>query len=327
MTDVQAMVRAAAVLVAALSATPQAALAQAWPARTIRTIVPFTAGSGSDIIARITMEALGARLGQSIVVENRVGAGGTIGATAVARADPDGYTLLFDSSAHTSTPWVYKKLPYSVDDFAAVAMVAGLPQVLVIAPSKGFKTVQELVAWARANPGKATYASGGTGSATHLSVEKFRLSAGFDGAHVPFKGGPEAITEVMTGRVDFYFVPALPALSLIRDGKLLALAVSPTKRAAVLPDVPTTTEAGYANSDYNFWVGVFAPVKTPRDIVERINTEIGAALASADFVGKLARAGAEPLAMTPAVFETLRRAELAANEKLVKAIGLAGSEN
>ena len=327
MTDVQAMVRAAAVLVAALSATPQAALAQAWPARTIRTIVPFTAGSGSDIIARITMEALGARLGQSIVVENRVGAGGTIGATAVARADPDGYTLLFDSSAHTSTPWVYKKLPYSVDDFAAVAMVAGLPQVLVIAPSKGFKTVQELVAWARANPGKASYASGGTGSATHLSVEKFRLSAGFDGAHVPFKGGPEAITEVMTGRVDFYFVPALPALSLIRDGKLLALAVSPTKRAAVLPDVPTTTEAGYANSDYNFWVGVFAPVKTPRDIVERINTEIGAALASADFVGKLARAGAEPLAMTPAEFETLRRAELAANEKLVKAIGLAGSEN
>ena len=316
------------ILVLAMAgAISQCAVAQGWPARTIRTIVPFTAGSGSDIIARTTMEALGARLGQTIVVENRVGAGGTIGAAVVARADPDGYTLLFDSSAHTSTPWVYKKLPYSVDDFVAVAMVASLPQVLVIAPSKGFKTVQDLVAWAKTNPGKATYASGGTGSATHLSVERFRLSAGFEGAHVPFKGGPEAITEVMMGRVDFYFVPALPALSLIQDGKLAALAVSSIRRAAVLPDVPTTTEAGYANSDYNFWVGVFAPVKTARDIVERINREVAAVLGSAEIVARLSRAGAEPLPMTAAEFETLRRTELAANETLVKSIGIAGSEN
>ena len=319
--------RVAAIVVASTFAGSTTTLAQAWPTRTIRTIVPFTAGSGSDIIARTTMEALGQRLGQSIVVENRVGAGGTIGANAVAKADPDGYTLLFDSSAHTSTPWVFKKLPYSVDDFVAVAMVASLPQVMVIAPSKGFKTVQDFVAWAKANPGRTNYASGGTGSATHLSVEKFRLSAGFTGAHIPFKGGPEALTEVMTGRVDFYFVPTLPAMSLIKDGKLQALAVSSTKRAAILPDVPTTTEAGYPNSDYNFWVGLFAPVKTPGDIVERINREMGEVLRSDDMKDKHARTGAEPLPMTPAGFEALRRTELAANETLVKAIGIAGSEN
>jgi tripartite-type tricarboxylate transporter receptor subunit TctC len=306
----------------ALLAIATGASAQDWPIRTIRAVVPFTAGSGSDIITRTIMEQLSKQLGQSIVVENRVGAGGTIGTAAVAKADPDGYTILSESSAHTSTPLIYKSLPYNVEDLATVAGVASMPQVLVISPSKGIKTVQELVAYAKANRGKVTYASGGVGSATQLSVEKFRLSAGFEGVHVPFKGGPEALTEVMTGRVDFYFVPALPALPLIRDGKLLALAVGSTKRSAVLPDVPTTIEAGYPDSDYAYWVGLFLPAKTPRPIVDKLNRETGKALQVREVQERLARSGAEPMPMSPEDFSALRKAELASNEKLIKALGL-----
>jgi tripartite-type tricarboxylate transporter receptor subunit TctC len=310
-------------VIVALVGWSAGAWAQTWPTRTIRAIVPFTAGSGSDIIARTIMEQISKQLGQTIVVENRVGAGGTIGAGAVAKADPDGYTLLVDSSAHTSTPWVYSNLPYDgIKDFAAVTPLANLPQVLVIAPSKGITSARELVAAAKANPGKMTYASGGTGSATHLSVERFRLSAGFEGVHVPFKGGPEALTEVMTGRVDFYFVPVLPALPFIRDGKLLPLAVSTTTRASALPDVPTTIEAGFPDSDYNFWVGVFAPAKTPRDVIDRLQRETEKAVKSPAVADKLKAFGAEPMLMTPPQFESYVKDELAMNEKLVKAAGL-----
>jgi tripartite-type tricarboxylate transporter receptor subunit TctC len=272
------------------------------------------------------MEQLAARLGQTIVVENRVGAGGTIGAAAVAKAEPDGYTLLVDSSAHTSTPFVYRNLSYdAVKDFAAVAPVASLPQVLVISPAKGIAAARELVAAAKAAPGRMTYASGGTGSATHLSVERFRLAAGFDAIHVPFKGGPEALTEVMTGRVDFYFVPVLPALPFIRDGKLVPLAVSSRTRAAALPDVPTTLEAGFADSDYDFWVGLFAPARTPRDIVERLRREAAEAMRGPELQAKFAQLGAEPLRLTAAEFDAQLASELAMNEKLVRTLGLSAN--
>jgi tripartite-type tricarboxylate transporter receptor subunit TctC len=296
--------------------------AQDWPTRPVRAIIPFTAGSGSDIVGRTVLEQISKQIGQPIIVENRVGAGGTIGTAVVAKADPDGYTLLFESSAHTSTPLVYKNLTYTPGDFAPIASVASLPQVLIISPAKNINSVGALATAAQANPGKMTYASGGVGSATHLSVERFRLSAGFEGVHVPFRGGPEAITEVMTGRVDFYFVPVLPALGFIRDGRLLALAVSTKQRASLLPDVPTTTEVGFKDSDYNFWVGLLAPAKTPQAIVERLHAEVEKAVRTPEVAEKLKGYGADPMLQTTAEFRQQIKDELAANEKLVKAIGL-----
>ena len=198
--------------------------AQSWPSKPIRAIIPFGAGSATDIIPRIVFEPLSAQLGQPIVVENRVGAGGTLGTTAVAKAEPDGYTLLAHSNAHTISPAIYSKLPYDpADDFAGITPFGSVPNVLIISPSKGIKTIQELVAAAKAKPGTFNYASVGVGSGTHFSVEKFKLSAGFDAQHIPYKGGPEALTEVIAGRVDFYFCPINTALPHIREGKLVAL--------------------------------------------------------------------------------------------------------
>jgi tripartite-type tricarboxylate transporter receptor subunit TctC len=310
-----------AILFLAVSAS-SAAVAQEWPSRPIRAVIPFTAGSGSDIVGRTVLEQISKQIGQPIIVENRVGAGGTIGTAVVAKADPDGYTLLFESSAHTSTPLVYKNLTYTPSDFIPIASVASLPQVLIISPSKNITSVGALAEAAKANPGKMSYASGGIASATHLSVERFRLSAGFEAVHVPFRGGPEAITEVMTGRVDFYFVPVLPALGFIRDGRLLALAVSAKQRASLLPDVPTTTEAGFKDSDYNFWVGLLAPAKTPQPIVERLHAEVEKAVKTPEVAAKLKGYGADPMLQTAAEFRQQIKDELAANEKLVKAIGI-----
>jgi tripartite-type tricarboxylate transporter receptor subunit TctC len=310
-----------AVFVSVLIASGSAC-AQEWPTRPIRAIIPFTAGSGSDIVGRTVLEQISKQLGQPIIVENRVGAGGTIGTAVVAKAEPDGYTLLFESSAHTSTPLVYKNLSYTPADFTPIASVASLPQVLIISPAKNITSVGALAAAAKANPGKMTYASGGVGSATHLSVERFRLSAGFEAVHVPFRGGPEAITEVMTGRVDFYFVPVLPALGFIRDGRLLPLAVSTKQRASLLPDVPTTTEAGFKDSDYNFWVGLLAPAKTPQAIIQRLHAEAEKAVKTPEVAAKLKGYGADPMLQSTAEFQQQIKNELAANETLVKAIGL-----
>jgi tripartite-type tricarboxylate transporter receptor subunit TctC len=311
----------AAALMAALATT--SAPAEPWPARPLRAIVPFTAGSATDIIPRIVLDQIASQLGQPIIVENRVGASGTIGAGAVAKAEPDGYTLLAISGAHTITPWTVANIPYdAANDFVAVAPLANLPNVLVIAPDKGIKTARELAEFGRAHPGKLTFASAGAGSATHLNGEMFCQSAGIQAVHIPFKGGPEALTEVMTGRVDFYFVPALPALPLIRDGKLVALAVSSSKRASALPDVPTTVEAGFPNSDYNFWVGLFLPAKTSRDIVDKLNAEAQKALRSDPVKEKLAKLGADPMFMAPAEWDAAVRKEIAAMEGVVKAAGL-----
>src|SRR5262245_19655626 len=228
-------------LATAIVALPRAARAQAWPARPIRVVVPFSAGSTIDVVSRIVFDPLAQQLGQSIVVENRTGAGGTIGAGGVARAEPDGYTLLVNSSAHSAAPAIYTNVPYeTARDFAAVASLGSSPNVTVIAPAKGIKTLQELVAAAKAKPGTFTYATAGVGSATHLSTERLRFSAGFDAVHVPFRGMPEALTEVMTGRVDFSCSSIAAALPFIRDGKLLALAVTTPKRSSALPDVPTS---------------------------------------------------------------------------------------
>jgi tripartite-type tricarboxylate transporter receptor subunit TctC len=295
--------------------------AQNWPNKPIHAIVPFTPGSATDIVARAVFEPLSRELGQSIIVENRPGAGGMIGAGMVANAShPDGYLLLVSSSSHTIIPALYPKVPYdTVQDFTGVVPLGSLPNILVVSPSKGFHSVNDLVAAAKAAPGTMTYASAGVGSATHFAAERFRLSAGVEGVHVPFRGTPEAMTEVMTGRVDFFFGPLASVLPFIRDGKLAALAVSTPKRAAALPDVPTTIEAGFANSDYTFWVAMFAPARTPAAIVEKLHTATHKILEDANLRAKFAELGVDPMDMEPADLDTLVRTEIAINAPLVKA--------
>ena len=299
------------------------ALAQSYPTKAIKLIVPFTPGSGTDIVARAFSDKLSAGLGQPVIVENRPGAGGTVGAAVVAKADADGYTLMVQSSSHTVNPATYGTLPYdTLKEFAGITTLVTLPNVLIIAPSKGIKSVKELVAYGKAKPGAINYASAGAGSATHLNAEKFRIGAGIDAVHIPFKGSPEAITEVMTGRIDYYFSPVVSALPQIKDGRLLALAVGSPRRSSVLPDVPTTVEAGVPNSDYNFWIGLLAPAKTPRDIINKLHQETLKALATPEVKERLAKLGAEQGTMTPEAFDAYIKDEMAANAALVKAAGI-----
>ena len=251
-------------LAAAIGLAPATmeARAQSWPTKPPKAIVPFAAGTLTDVVARIVFEQLSTQLGQGIVVENRPGAGGTVGPKAVAMSEPDGYTFLVNSSAHTIAPSLHANLTYDpARDFAAIAALGSTPFVLVVPPARGFKTARDLVAVAHAKPGALTFASLGPGTGSHLSVERFRLSAGVQAVHVPFKGAPEALTEVIAGRLDFYFVAVGGGLSLIGDGKLTALAVNGDKRSAMLPDVPTTLEAGFTNAEYPIWFGLFLPAR------------------------------------------------------------------
>jgi tripartite-type tricarboxylate transporter receptor subunit TctC len=307
----------------ALCALQAAAWAQAWPTKPVRMIVPFTPGSATDIMARTVSEKLSSQLGQTVVVENRPGAGGTIGVAQVAKAEPDGYTVLVHSSSYTVTPSTYKNLPYdTLRDLTGVAPLGLLPNVLVISPAKGIRSVKDLIEAAKAKPGSLNVATIGVGSATHLNAERFRLGAGIDVVSVPFKGTPEALTEVMTGRVDYYFCPVNAALPLLTDGRVLGLAVGSTKRSIALPDLPTTLELGIADSDYNFWVGMFVPARTPREIVDRLHQETVKALHAPDVREKLARLGAELMDYSPEQFNAYLRKEIADNAVLVKAAGI-----
>ena len=311
-------------LSAAALATPaisKLAFAQAWPSRPMKAIIPFTAGSTVDIVGRIVLEPLSAQLGQPIIVENRGGAGGTIGSATVAKSDPDGYTLLINASAHSAAPAAYPNVPYdTANDFSAVASFGSVPNVCVISPAKNIKTLKDLVAAAKS--GSFTFASAGVGSATHWAAERLRLSAGFQATHVPFRGGPEALTEVMTGRVDFMCIGVSSGLAFIQDGKLVPLAVCTPKRTAALPNVPTTLESGFADSDYTFWNGLLVPVKTPRDIVDRLHAETIKALALPAVRQKFAPQGIEPMSLSPAEFDALIKKEIGINLALVKAAGI-----
>ena len=315
--------RSTSIAALALCALHVSAQAQAWPSKPVRIVVPFTPGSGTDIIARTVTERLSPQIGQPIVIENRPGAGGTIGAALVVKSEPDGHTLFVHSSSYTVTPSTYKDLPYdTLRDLTGVIPLGLLPNVLVMAPSKGIRSVKELVAAAKAKPGSLNSASVGVGSATHLNAERFRLGARIDTVNVPFKGSPEALTEIITGRVDFYFCPVVAILPLLKDGKVVALAVGSTKRSSALPDLPTTLEAGVPNSDYNFWIGMFGPAKTPREVVNRIYRETLAALRSPEVREKMARMGAEPMDYNPEQFNAYIRDEIVANAALVKAAGI-----
>ena len=299
------------------------ALAQSWPSKRVTVIVPFTAGSATDIMARTVAQRLSEQLGQPFIVENRPGAGGTIGMAAVARADADGHTILVHSSSYTITPTTYPSTQYdTLRDLTGITPLALLPNVLVISPDKGIKTVPDLVKAAKAKPGAMNYASAGVGTATQLNAERFRMGAGIEVVHVPFKGTPEALTEVIAGRVDYYFCPVNAVLPLIEGKKLLALAMGSSKRSAALPNVATTVEAGVANSDYNFWVGMVVPAKTPRDVVTKIHQETAKALESKEVRASMAKLGAEPMLMRLDEFDSYIRNEITTNAALVKAAGI-----
>lgn len=297
------------------------AAADTWPSRPMRVIVPFSAGSTTDLLGRIVMEQVSAKFGQPVVVENRGGAGGTIGSYIVAQAPPDGYTLLVHSSAHSAAPAAYPKAPYDpAADLAGVASFGVVPNVVVISPKKNIKTLAELVAAAKKGP--MTFASAGVGSATHWAAERFRLAAGFQATHVPFRGGPESLTEVMTGRIDFVCIGISSGLSFIRDGRLIALGVTTKTRSTALPNVPTTLEAGYADSDFTFWNGLLAPSKTPRPIINALNAAVNEALEKPDVKAKFAPQGIEMTPVKPEELDALIVAEIAANKAIVKAAGL-----
>ena len=274
------------------------------------------------MLARNLGAALSPALKQQIIVENYGGAGGTIGTARVARAQPDGYTMLLMHIGIATAPALYRKLPYdTVNDFAGVMPIGSVPSALVIAPSKGIKNLKDFVEKAKAAPGGFTYASAGVGSSTHLTAERFRLSAGFPVVHVPFRGGGFQ-PEIIAGRVDFGYTPIATSLPNIRDGRLQAIAVSSPRRAAALPDVPTTLEAGYANSDYVIWMGLFFPAKTPRPIVEKLNLEMRRAWENPALRERFTGLDVTSMPMTPAEFDALIKKEIADNAVLVKAAGL-----
>lgn len=299
------------------------ASAQSWPAKPIRAIVPVGAGSSTDIVHRVVLEQISSQLGQPVVVENRVGAGGTIGSGAVAKAQPDGYTLLANGAAHTIAPALYKGLPYHpARDFVAVAFIGSSPSVLVVSPAKGIKSVADLVVAAKARPNALNFSSVGIGTATHLSAERFQSSAGIQAVHVPFKGGAEATTEVIAGRVDFFFGPVALVLPHIRAGKLAALAVNTGQRSAALPDVPTIGEAGIRDAEYPIWFGLFAPAGTPRQIVEKLNREALKALQVAKVREKLAMLGVDGISMSPGEFGAYVEREVGLNAELARKAGL-----
>ncbi|MBV9347051.1 MAG: tripartite tricarboxylate transporter substrate binding protein [Pseudolabrys sp.] len=307
----------------AAPAIPKFARAQAWPSRgPIRVIIPFSAGSTVDVIGRIVLDPLSQRLGQTMVIENRGGAGGSIGSAAVAKADPDGYTLLVNASAHSAAPAVYPNLSYDPSgDFAAVVPFGSVPNVIVISPAKGIKTVKELAEKAKAS-GQMTFSSAGVGSATHWAAERFRVAAGFQGTHVPFRGGPEALTEVMTGRVDWCAIGITSGLPFIKQNTLIPLAVCSPQRTPALADVPTTLEAGFADSDYIFWNGLLAPAKTPPDVVNRLREETIKVLDTAEVKAKFAPQGIDPMPMSSADFGALIKKEIESNKKVAQAAGL-----
>ena len=307
--------------VLALLASAGTSLAFAQPP-TVRLIVPFTAGSGTDIVARIVGDKLGPAMGTTFIVDNRPGAGGSLGAAVVAKSAPDGATLLIHSAGHVVNPAIYPKLSYdTLKDFVGVTPIASLPNVLVTRPGH-FKDVKDLVAQAKAKPGQFNYASAGNGSATHMNAEVFRLAAGIDAQHVPYRGTPEAMTETMGGRIDWFFAPLVSAMPLIRDGKLQALAVGTEKRSSQLPNVPTTVEAGVPGSSYQFWVGLFAPAKLPPTQVTKLNSEVAHVMALPEIKDRLDKLGAEPFVMSSDAFQAFLVKETARAADVVKRAGV-----
>jgi tripartite-type tricarboxylate transporter receptor subunit TctC len=277
------------------------ASAQTYPSKPIRIIVPFTPGSATDVMGRLVGERLNAAWGQPVIVENKPGAGGSIGIREGSRADPDGYALVLVSSGHAVNHVLYKDLGYdTLKDFAAVAMLGSLPSVLIVPPTLPVNSVKELVAMLKAKPGQYNYATAGVGSGAHVSLEKFNVATGVKAVHVPLKGTPPILAETMAGRVEYAMVPAVSGMGPVRDGKVKPLAVSTNKRVAALPNVPTLGEAGFPAAESTFWLALLAPAKTPPEIVAKVNGEVLRALQSVEMKERLAKLGTEPMSMSPA---------------------------
>jgi tripartite-type tricarboxylate transporter receptor subunit TctC len=295
---------------------------QTAPAGTVKIIVPFTPGSATDILARVASERLGPALGQTVIVENRPGAGGTIGINLVAKSAPDGTNFVVVSTGHVVNHVLYKDLPYdTIKDFAGVAPLATLPSVLIVPPSLGAKSVRELVNMAKAKPGQFNYGTAGVGSAAHINQEKFNQATGIQAVHIPFKGTPEILSDTMAGRIEMAWVPLVSSVGPIRDGKVIALAVSTPKRSATLPNVPTIAEAGYPGGEFNFWVGMLAPAKTPRDVIARVNDVLNKAMQQPEVQDRLAKLGAEPMPMTPEQFDAFIKEQYEELGKIMRAAG------
>jgi tripartite-type tricarboxylate transporter receptor subunit TctC len=299
-----------------------AAVAETYPDKPVRAFIPFGAGSATDVIPRALFDALGAELGQPIIVENRGGAGGTLGVSAVVRADPDGYTILANSSAHTVSPFIVNAPYDTAKDLSGVFMIGQNANVMIVIPDKGWKTAKDFIAAAKAKPGTINYGSAGVGSATHISAERFRLAAGVEATHVPYKGGAEAMTDLLGGRIDFYFCPISTALPLIRDGRALALVVSTPTRASDLPDVPTPVDLGLKDASTVIWYSIFMPSKTPRAIIDKFHDAAAKVLATPAMKAKMKQLAVDPFPLSPTEIDQLVVKELAANEKLIKAAGI-----
>ena len=297
--------------------------AEDWPSHLIRATIPFGAGSATDVVPRVVFDRLSAELGQSIVVENRPGAGGTLGTALVVKAAPDGYSVLAHSSALTIAPAIFPDLTFdAAKDLSSVLMIGASANVMIVPASRPWKTVQEFIAEAKAKPGSISFGSVGTGSAVHISAEKFRLAAGFEATHVPYRGGAEVIADILGGRVDFYFCPLATALPLIRAGQVRALVVSTPTRVADLPDVPSPREIGLKDADSTIWFGVFMPSKTPRDIVDKFHAAGLKVLADPAMQASLKQLGVEALPMTPVEMDAFIVRETAANLAVIKAAGI-----
>ncbi|NUO88970.1 MAG: tripartite tricarboxylate transporter substrate binding protein [Cupriavidus sp.] len=309
-----------------LAAAPAAMAQPQYPSKPIRLVVPFSAGSATDILARI----VGAKMSEGgtyqVIVDNRPGAGGTLGATGVAKAAPDGYTLILVSVGHAINATLYPRLAYdTVKDFAPVSLVATVPNVLVVNAGSKYKSVRDLVTAAKAAPGTLNFDSAGSGSSTHLSGEMFRMQAGIDIVHIPYKGTGEALTDVMAGRGDMMFAPTVSAMPFVRQGKLRALAVTTARRSGSLPDIPTVAESGLPGYAFDSWFGILAPAGTPKEIIDTLNAEIGKALAAPDVRERLAAQGAEPKRSSPQEFASYIQAEIGKLAPVIRQSGaLAG---
>jgi tripartite-type tricarboxylate transporter receptor subunit TctC len=300
-----------------------AALAQSYPTKPVRLVVAFTPGSSTDIIGRAVAAKLQEMWGQPVVVENRAGAGGTVGSEFVLRADPDGYTLLANSSAHAANPGMYKELRYdTMRDFVNLALLGGGPNVLMVGPETGWKTLKDFVDAAKKTPGKLNFSSAGMGSGTHFNLEKLKLATGIDVQHVPYKGTPEAIGDTLAGRVCCYWAPLNAALPHVNGGKALALAVSSAQRSPLLPNVPSVAEQGYAGFDYTLWVGLWGPAKMPAEVAAKINKDVNAALASADLRERLTKLGTVPGNLTIPQFTDFVRKEIDETKTILQAAGI-----
>jgi tripartite-type tricarboxylate transporter receptor subunit TctC len=307
-------------LLAPLGLIPWPALTQPsqdFPIRTIRIVVPFTPGSASDILARRIAPRMNENWGQPVVVENRPGAGTTLGAGIVAKAAPDGYTLLINSAAFAASAAIYTSLTYdATKDFAPISQLAAAPIVLVAAPSLEVRSIKNLVERARQKPGQVTFGSAGIGSSTHFAGEQFKLSADIDVVHVPYKGPAEALLDVMAGRVQYALSPLVPALPFIKDGRLIALGVTTATRSLALPDVPTIAEGGVQSFEYEDWWGVFAPARTPAAILARISREVARILELPDVKGQFLSQGEEPRPSTPDAFSKFLEGKIGTARKV-----------